>query len=133
MIKIFSLVFELLEFPISKLHLLVAQKLIDKPDYNLISFHPQWFIFVVFKDFILDKISQEEFVAIGDSFGDLESNQVLSPLAALESLQYWLTTGSDIYENSIVLFPKENEWYAKKVFPTLIELLEKKWSQIMFL
>lgn len=132
MIKLFNLLLDLLQIPFSTEHLLLAEKLIKTPDHKIISFYTYWFVFFAFQELLLGKISEEEFIAFGDSFGDLYKYQN-NPIFVKESLVYWLLNEADIYSNSFILFPKEEQIYLEKEIPSLISILKKIKSQIIYL
>lgn len=133
MIKIFSLVFDLLQLPITPEYTQFAEKLIDNPTTKIVNFHPQWFIFLAFQDLLLKKITQEDFVALGDSFWVLQKYQILYPLHVFESLQYWLENDPQQYTNCSILIEKKNQKIVENNFPMLEKQLKDKKSQIIFL
>ncbi len=131
MIKIFTLLFDLLEVPFNDNSILTAEALIKNPDLRLISYFDKWFIFFAFQDFLLGKISQEDFISIGDSFWSLYINQN-NPVFAKEALAYWLKSDPNKFKNSLILFPKEEKLYLEKLFPSLDSILKKIKSQIFY-
>lgn len=132
MIKVFGLVLELLQISFSPEHIVLAEKLIKDPNHKIVSFYANWFVFFVFQEMLLGKISQEEFVALGDSFGHLYQYQN-NPVFAKEALVYWLINEPQTYENSFILFPKEEKTYLEKSIPSLESILKKIKSQIFYM
>jgi hypothetical protein len=132
MIKIFTLALDLLQLPFHEKHLLLAQKLIDKPDVMMFSFCDTWFIFFAFQDLLLGKISQEEFVAFGDSFWKLYEYQN-NPILVKEALVYWLTNKPQQYQNSYIILNKKDQLSIEKSLPWLDTLLKKIKSQIFYI
>lgn len=131
MIKIFSLVLDLLELPFWPGHISLAEKIIENPNYKIISFCSYWFLYFAFQDFLLEKISQEDFIALGDDFGKLYDYQN-NPIFVKESLVYWLKNEVNQYANSLIVFPKEDKKYLEKMIPSLIKILDDIKSQIFY-
>lgn len=132
MIKLLNLLLDLLQIPFSTQHLELAEKLINKPSSKIISFYNQGFVFFAFQDMLLGKISQEEFVALWDTFWNLYNYQN-NPIFAKESLVYWLMYDTDIYADSFILVSKEEKDYLENKIPSLIDILDKIKSQIIYL
>lgn len=131
MIKIFSLVLDLLQIPFSAEYLSLAEKMIEIPNRKIISFSSQWFVFFAFQELLLKKISEEEFVALGDNFGNLYNYQN-APIFVKEALIYWLVHEPESYADAYILFPKEEKSYLEKTIPSLLAILKKIKSQIFY-
>ncbi len=131
MIKIFTLVLDLLQLKFNDSFLLAAEELIEKPDLRIFSFVDKWFVFFAFQEMLLGKISQEDFVALGDSFGNLYAYQN-NPMYPKEALVYWLQSEANHYAHSLILFPKEEKQSLEKAIPSLESVLKKIKSQIFY-
>ncbi len=131
MIKTFTLVLDLLQLPFNDSFLLAAEKLVETPDLHIISFVDRWFVLFAFQEMLLGKISQEDFVALGDSFGNLYAHQN-NPMYSKEALVYWLQSEPNHYTNSLILFPKEEKQSLEKAVPSLESVLKKIKSQIFY-
>ncbi len=118
--------------PDSTQYILFAEQLVEKPDSKIISFYYQWFVFFAFQDMLIGKISQEEFVALGDSFGKLYEYQH-NPVFAKESFVYWLLHHPKDYEHSYILFSKQDKEFLEKSIPLLDIILKNIKSQIIYL
>jgi hypothetical protein len=53
MIKIFTLVLDLLQIPFNSSYISLAEKLVEKPNVKLISFFEKGFVFVMFQELLL--------------------------------------------------------------------------------
>ncbi|AHB41534.1 hypothetical protein P148_SR1C00001G0744 [candidate division SR1 bacterium RAAC1_SR1_1] len=131
MIKIFGLVLDLLQIPFSAEYVSLAEKMIENPDYKIVSFSSQGFVFLAFQELLLKKISEEEFVALGDSFGNLYHYQN-TPIFVKEALLYGLVHEPESYANTYILFPKEEKVYLEKAIPSLLTIVKKIKSQIFY-
>jgi hypothetical protein len=81
---------------------------------------------------LLGKISQEEFVALGDTFGSLYEYQS-NPVFAKEAFVYGLQNQNDEYKNVFVVLPIKDKLYIQKAIPNIDEILNKIESQIIYL
>lgn len=123
---------DLLQIPISDQHLILAEDLIKNPNRKIISFYAQWFIFLAFQDLLLGKMSQEDFVALGDTFWNLYHNQN-NPIFAREALVYWLLHESETYANTYIIVSKYEKTTLEEEIPSLATILKKIKSQIYYM
>ena len=123
---------ELLQIPFSSEHINLAEQLIRDPHRKIISFYDQWFVFFAFQDLLLGTISQEDFIALWDSFGQCYSYQN-NPILAKEALFYWLLHEPEVYTESFILFPKEEKLSVENAISSLYPILKKIKSQIVYL
>ena len=132
MIKTFTLVLDLLQIPFNSNYIRLAEKLVEKPDVKLISFFEKGFIFVMFQELLLWKISQEDFISVGDCFGKLYDYQT-NPIFAKEALVYWLQNEPQNYQNSYIVLDKKDQIYVEKSIPWFASILNEIKSQIFYL
>lgn len=132
MIKIFTLVLDLLQIPFNSSYISLAEKLVEKPNVKLISFFEKGFVFIMFQELLLWKISQEDFVSVGDSFGKLYDYQT-NTVFAKKALVYWLKNEPQNYQNSYIILDKKDQIYIEKSIPWFDSILSEIKSQIFYL
>lgn len=122
----------LLELPVSSEHDTLVDSLIQHPNTKILSFSSQWFVFFAFQQLLLEKITQEEFIAFGDSYGTLYDYQI-NPIFTKESLVYGLQQEPEHYMNTLIIVDKNNRSFIETMVPWLASLLKKIKSQIFYI
>ena len=104
MIRYMDLVLDLLDIDWGDQYRECIQYMVDHPHNCLYIHHPKAFVFEWFQQLLQGKITEEEFVAIGDSFLPVSSqNAEISSDIFVESIIYGIKQNPTIYTNSIVI------------------------------
>ncbi len=132
MTKILLLAFDLLDFPISDSVEKIGKILEENPQTRLISCWKSWFVFFAFQELLLGKISQDDFISLGDMFGNLQDYQI-NPAFDLWALIYALENDSKKFKDSLVLLPQDWKSSFDEHLDSLISILDENNIQIFYL
>ena len=129
MIRYMNLVVDLLAIDWGDHYRTCVQYMIDHPHDRWFIHHPKAFVLEGFQQLLQGKITEEEFVSIGDSFLPVSSqNAEISTNIFVESILYGIETTPTMYTHSIVII-----WSDCVALDVLRNALDKLHSQLFVL